>query len=121
MAESLYTVPVVCVACPFRTVGSQAVRLTPEAAARIAEDVRNDRPFCCHRTSTPDGLDTKPVPKGAWRFCAGAYLAMAAEERDANATLRMAAAFKLHDPAYQPAGEKVCFTSLDEFLDYYNE
>lgn len=119
MASHEYICPTVCAECPFRKTGLQAVRINSRSAQRIANDVRSSKPFPCHLTSTPNGLGTEPADRAEWRFCAGAYLAMSEQERAENHTLQDATGYGIHDRDFEPHGKKLCFTSLDEFLDYY--
>ena len=120
--EDDYVVPAVCSECPFRKGGLSAVRLKSFSADRIADDVRSDKPFPCHKTTHPVGLgDHLPrACRSEWRFCAGAFLAMSPEERAANLALRLATGANLHNPDTPPTGAKLVFNSLDEFLRYYN-
>ena len=120
--EDDYVVAAVCSECPFRKGGLSAVRIRGFSADRIANDVRSDKPFPCHKTTHPLGLGDHMPRAGRedWRFCAGAFLAMTKEEREANLPLRMATGANLHNPDTPPSGAKLVFKSLDEFTRYYN-
>ena len=112
----------VCSGCPFRKESCTAVRLEPFAARRIADDLTHDRMFPCHKTTHPEGLSDKLLiaDRGDWRFCAGAYLSMSSAERAGNVVLRTMGGLGYHNPDTPPAGEKLVFDSLDEFIRYYN-
>lgn len=110
-----------CSGCPFRLNGSQVVRLTATTAKRVVDDLTNDRMFPCHQTTHPEGLsDSLPIADRAdWRFCAGAYLSMSPQQRLEHQALRTVTALGYHNPDTLPAGEKLVFNSLDEFIHYY--
>ncbi len=104
-----------CSNCPFRD-GPHPPYLRHQRAADIAESLRMDETFYCHKTTAVagDDDDSCPIPPDAVP-CAGAVAVMLNGE-EPNQMLRIAGRMGMVPESLQD-GRGDCYDDLDTFVD----
>jgi len=101
-----------CSNCPFRS--DREFHLAEGRREEIAESLRGDEPFHCHKTL--DYTDEGPQRVESTVFCAGALKTVEnGGERDRNALMQVGERLGLYDPARLQEDMPV-YGSLDEWI-----
>lgn len=101
-----------CDTCPFRT--DVAPFLRQDRGSEIADALRQDKAFACHKTVEHDD-DGERVPRSEEQHCAGALILLERAGQP-NQLMRIAERLDLYDRTKLDTSAPV-FETLDDFVD----